>query len=178
MFLIRFVKFKKNVLEKPWKAEIFYIMPNQVRPPSSENLFSLSLLISIFHRLFFYWFFLDLGKTAMIISITMKQLDLTKIHCSILVLCFTRDLASKISTEYKRFMPSSKIEVLVDSETDEESTDKMIEAHVIIGTPEIILSLARKKRFNFKQLKYFILDECDALCSLLGKFDHIQMTVP
>lgn len=42
--------------------------------------------------------------------------------------------------------------------------------HIVVGTPGRILALIRNKKLNLKQLKHFILDECDKMLEQLGKF--------
>ena len=42
--------------------------------------------------------------------------------------------------------------------------------HIVVGTPGRILALVRSKKLNLKHLKHFILDECDKMLELLGKF--------
>jgi len=40
--------------------------------------------------------------------------------------------------------------------------------HIVVGTPGRILALVRSKKLNLKNLKYFILDECDKMLEQLG----------
>jgi superfamily II DNA/RNA helicase len=42
--------------------------------------------------------------------------------------------------------------------------------HIVVGTPGRILALVRSKKLNLKHLKHFILDECDKMLELLGKY--------
>lgn len=41
--------------------------------------------------------------------------------------------------------------------------------HVVVGTPGRILALVKTKALNLKNLKHFILDECDKMLEQLGK---------
>lgn len=40
--------------------------------------------------------------------------------------------------------------------------------HIVVGTPGRLLALARSKVLNLKNVKFFILDECDKMLSELG----------
>ena len=40
--------------------------------------------------------------------------------------------------------------------------------HIVVGTPGRILALARDKSLNLKQIKHFVLDECDKMLDQLG----------
>ena len=42
--------------------------------------------------------------------------------------------------------------------------------HIVVGTPGRILGLVRAKALNLKQVKHFVLDECDKMLDALGKF--------
>ena len=42
--------------------------------------------------------------------------------------------------------------------------------HIVVGTPGRILALVRSKKLNLKNLKHFILDECDKMLEQLGEF--------
>ena len=41
--------------------------------------------------------------------------------------------------------------------------------HIVVGTPGRILGLVRAKALNLKQVKHFVLDECDKMLDALGK---------
>jgi ATP-dependent RNA helicase UAP56/SUB2 len=47
--------------------------------------------------------------------------------------------------------------------------------HIVVGTPGRILALVRSKKLNLKNLKYFILDECDKMLEQLGNYILIFM---
>lgn len=46
--------------------------------------------------------------------------------------------------------------------------------HVVIGTPGRVLQLAEEKALNLKNIKYFILDECDKMLESLEMRNDIQ----
>ena len=41
--------------------------------------------------------------------------------------------------------------------------------HIVVGTPGRILALIRSKKLPLKNLKHFVLDECDKMLEQLGK---------
>ena len=51
---------------------------------------------------------------------------------------------------------------------DEEAL-KSTSPHIVVGTPGRILALIKNKKLNLKNLKHFILDECDKMLEQLGK---------
>ena len=92
---------------------------------------------------------------------------------SVLVMCHTRELAFQISKEYERFckyMPNVKVGVFfggVGIKKDEETLKKNC-PHIVVGTPGRILALARAGTLNLKNVKHFVLDECDKMLEQLG----------
>jgi superfamily II DNA/RNA helicase len=42
--------------------------------------------------------------------------------------------------------------------------------HIVVGTPGRILALVKSKKLDLKNLKHFVLDECDKMLEQLGKF--------
>ena len=42
--------------------------------------------------------------------------------------------------------------------------------HIVVGTPGRILALVKTKKLACKNLKHFILDECDKMLEQLGKY--------
>ena len=45
--------------------------------------------------------------------------------------------------------------------------------HIVVGTPGRILALIRSKKLPLKNLKHFVLDECDRMLEQLGEFHNI-----
>lgn len=46
--------------------------------------------------------------------------------------------------------------------------------HIVVGTPGRILALVRQKILSLKNVKHFVLDECDKMLEQLGK-EHLTM---
>ena len=56
-----------------------------------------------------------------------------------------------------------------DNITKDEQVLKSDCPHIVVGTPGRILALVRSKKLDLKNLKHFILDECDKMLEQLGK---------
>lgn len=83
-------------------------------------------------------------------------------------MCHTRELAFQISKEYECFskcMPTVKAAVFfggLSIKKDEDALKKNC-PHIVVGTPGRILALIRNKTLNLKNVKHFVLDECDKM---------------
>lgn len=94
-------------------------------------------------------------------------------------MCNTRELAFQISKEYERFskyMPQIKCSVFFGglSITQDERTLKENPPHIVVGTPGRILQLVKLKKLNLKNLKHFVLDECDKMLEELDMRRDVQ----
>lgn len=47
--------------------------------------------------------------------------------------------------------------------------------HIVVGTPGRILALARDKDLSLKNVRHFILDECDKMLESLGMFKMLSL---
>jgi len=109
-----------------------------------------------------------MGKTAVFVLATLQQLQPEDGIVSVLVMCHTRELAFQISKEYERFskyLPGVKSGVFFGGmpiKTDEEKL-KNNTPHIVVGTPGRILALGRSGVLKLRNVKYFILDECDKM---------------
>ncbi|XP_071498561.1 spliceosome RNA helicase DDX39B [Diadema antillarum] len=120
-----------------------------------------------------------MGKTAVFVLATLQQLDPVDGQVSVLVMCHTRELAFQIAKEYERFskyMPSVKVGVFFGglSIKNDEQTIKTNCPHIVVGTPGRLLALGRQKILNLKQVKHFILDECDKMLEQLDMRRDVQ----
>ncbi|XP_028841600.1 ATP-dependent RNA helicase DDX39A-like isoform X1 [Denticeps clupeoides] len=145
-----------------------------------------------------------MGKTAVFVLATLQQLEpvdgqvrvprLPRPACpclyikvyfpsppkvSVLVMCHTRELAFQISKEYERFskyMPTVKVAVFFGGlpiKKDEDVLKKNC-PHIVVGTPGRILALIRNKTLNLKNVKHFVLDECDKMLEQLDMRRDVQ----
>jgi ATP-dependent RNA helicase UAP56/SUB2 len=120
-----------------------------------------------------------MGKTAVFVLATLQQLEPTDNQAYVLVMCHTRELAFQISKEYERFskyMSGVKVAVFFGGmpiQKDEEVL-KTTTPHIVVGTPGRVLALIRSKKLNLKNLKHFILDECDKMLEQLDMRKDVQ----
>ncbi|KAK2833890.1 hypothetical protein Q5P01_017779 [Channa striata] len=120
-----------------------------------------------------------MGKTAVFVLATLQQIEPVDGQVSVLVMCHTRELAFQISKEYERFskyMPNVKAAVFFGGlaiKKDEEVLKKNC-PHIVVGTPGRILALIRNKTLSLKNVKHFVLDECDKMLEQLDMRRDVQ----
>uniref|UniRef100_A0A665TVH9 RNA helicase n=1 Tax=Echeneis naucrates TaxID=173247 RepID=A0A665TVH9_ECHNA len=120
-----------------------------------------------------------MGKTAVFVLATLQQIEPVDGQVSVLVMCHTRELAFQISKEYERFskyMPSVKVSVFFGGmaiKKDEEVLKKNC-PHIVVGTPGRTLALIRNKTLSVKNIKHFVLDECDKMLEQLDMRCDVQ----
>jgi len=120
-----------------------------------------------------------MGKTAVFVLATLQQLEPVDGQVSVLVMCHTRELAFQISKEYERFskyMPTVKVAVFFGGLPIEKDA-QMLKSncpHIVVGTPGRILALIRQKKLTLKNVKQFILDECDKMLEALDMRRDVQ----
>jgi ATP-dependent RNA helicase UAP56/SUB2 len=116
-----------------------------------------------------------MGKTAVFVLTTLNRLaDITegKDEISCLVLAHTRELAFQIAKEFDRFSVNLgyKTAVIIGGENMSEQSDKLKEKpQIVVGTPGRLLSFIKKGILDTKNVKIFIIDECDKMLKELGK---------
>merc|ERR1712121_531147 len=93
--------------------------------------------------------------------------------------CHTRELAFQISKEYERFckfMSNIKVGVFFGGMAiaKDEQVLKNNCPHIVVGTPGRILALVKNKKLNLKNLKHFVLDECDKMLDQLDMRRDVQ----
>jgi len=120
-----------------------------------------------------------MGKTAVFVLATLQQIDPVDGEISALVMCHTRELAYQIAKEYERFskyMTALKVGVFFGglNISKDEETLKNNCPHIVVGTPGRILALVKSKKLNLKNLKHFILDECDQMLEQLDMRRDVQ----
>ena len=49
--------------------------------------------------------------------------------------------------------------------------------HIVVGTPGRLLALIKSKKLNLKNVKHFILDECDKMLEQLGRLSLSLISV-
>jgi ATP-dependent RNA helicase UAP56/SUB2 len=120
-----------------------------------------------------------MGKTAVFVLAVLQQLDANPSAVTALVLCHTRELAYQICHEFDRFkkyMPNIKTAVFyggVPIQTNK-NTLRDEKPNIVIGTPGRLLQLVEEKALDLKQLKHFVLDECDKMLESLDMRRDVQ----
>lgn len=118
-----------------------------------------------------------LGKTAIFVLTTLHALEPVPGECSVLVMCHTRELAYQIKNEYARFskyLPDVKTAVFYGgtpmAKDVELLKNKEQYPNIIVGTPGRLNALLRDKHLSLRNVKHFVLDECDKMLDQIGKF--------
>lgn len=120
-----------------------------------------------------------MGKTAVFVLATLQQLEPTDGNVSVIVMCHTRELAFQISKEYERFskyMDNLKVAVFFGGMPIEKDKKVLKDncPHIVVGTPGRLLGLIRSKSLNLKNIKHFVLDECDKMLDALDMRRDVQ----
>merc|ERR1712183_1151642 len=120
-----------------------------------------------------------MGKTAVFVLATLQQIDPVDGEISAVVTCHTRELAYQIAKEYERFskyMSNVKVGVFfggIGIAKDEETLKKNC-PHIVVGTPGRMGALVKSKKLPLKNLKHFVLDECDKMLEQLDMRRDVQ----
>lgn len=120
-----------------------------------------------------------MGKTAVFVLSSLQQIDPTAGQVAALVLCHTRELAYQICNEFERFskfLPELKVAVFYGGVHIKKHKDLLKNdcPHIVVGTPGRILALARDKDLSLKNVRHFILDECDKMLESLDMRRDVQ----
>jgi ATP-dependent RNA helicase UAP56/SUB2 len=121
-----------------------------------------------------------MGKTAVFVLTVLNRLsdqaEQGEVIC--LVLAHTRELAYQIAKEFDRFsvnFQNFKTQVIIGGENLKEQTDKLKsdKPQVVVGTPGRVLALIKKNFLETKNVKIFIIDECDKMLQELGNLEGL-----
>ncbi|KAJ4839313.1 DEAD-box ATP-dependent RNA helicase 15 [Turnera subulata] len=120
-----------------------------------------------------------MGKTAVFVLSTLQQIEPTTGQVIALVLCHTRELAYQICHEFERFstyLPDIKVAVFYGGVNIKVHKDLLKNEcpHIVVGTPGRILALSRDKDLSLKNVRHFILDECDKMLESLDMRRDVQ----
>ncbi|KAH6828390.1 DEAD/DEAH box RNA helicase family protein [Perilla frutescens var. hirtella] len=130
-----------------------------------------------------------MGKTAVFVLSTLQQIEPVAGQVAALVLCHTRELAYQacvlvlnnfmICHEFERFstyLPDIKVAVFYGGVSIKIHKDLLKNEcpHIVVGTPGRILALARDKDLSFKNVRHFVLDECDKMLESLDMRRDVQ----
>ncbi|KAG2142526.1 P-loop containing nucleoside triphosphate hydrolase protein [Suillus cothurnatus] len=121
------------------------------------------------------------GKTAVFVLATLQQLEPVNGEVSVIVLCHTRELAFQIKNEYTRFakyMPDVRVGTFYGGTPVQKDAeilrDKARCPHIVVATPGRLNALTRDKVLDAKNVKHFILDECDKMLEQLDMRRDVQ----
>ncbi|KAE8730738.1 DEAD-box ATP-dependent RNA helicase 15 [Hibiscus syriacus] len=120
-----------------------------------------------------------MGKTAVFVLSSLQQIEPSPGQVIALVLCHTRELAYQICHEYERFstyLPDIKVAVFYGGVNIKVHKDLLKNEcpHIVVGTPGRILALTRDKDLSLKNVRHFILDECDKMLESLDMRRDVQ----
>jgi ATP-dependent RNA helicase UAP56/SUB2 len=114
------------------------------------------------------------GKTAVFTLSILQQLNPVENEVSCLVLCHTPELAYQNYNEFcrfKRYLPNVTANYFYGGVSVYQDKDKLKthgQPDIVIGTPGRILQLASENELKLKNIKFFILDECDIMLESNG----------
>ncbi|KAJ3366648.1 Suppressor of the cold-sensitive snRNP biogenesis mutant brr1-1 [Allomyces javanicus] len=128
-----------------------------------------------------------MGKTAVFVLSTLQQLDFTAAAASsdpaasvrVIVLCHTRELAFQIKNEYVRFskyMTGAKIEAVFGGTRYDEDVSRLHSQRpqILVATPGRLKALVRDSKISLRNVKHFVLDECDKLLEAVDMRADVQ----
>ena len=110
------------------------------------------------------------GKTAAFGLGVLQQLDPTRFHVQVLVLCPTRELADQVAQELRRLargIPNVKTLTLCGGQPLGPQIGSLEHgAHVVVGTPGRIEEHLRKGTLKLDRLSVLVLDEADRMLDM------------
>ncbi|KAF8941656.1 Suppressor of the cold-sensitive snRNP biogenesis mutant brr1-1 [Haplosporangium gracile] len=122
-----------------------------------------------------------MGKTAVFVLASLQQVEAVPGEVSVVVLCHTRELAFQIKNEYARFskyLPEVRSEVFYGGTPIKRDQDilrnKELCPHILVGTPGRVLALIRDNTLSLKNVKHFVLDECDKMLDQIDMRRDVQ----
>lgn len=91
-------------------------------------------------------------------------------------MCHTRELAYQIKNEYARFskyLPDVKTAVFYGGTPIQKDievlSNKDSYPNIVVATPGRLNALVREKKLSLRNVKAFVLDECDKMLDQIGK---------
>jgi ATP-dependent RNA helicase UAP56/SUB2 len=121
-----------------------------------------------------------MGKTAVFVLTVLNRLgefgESNEISC--LVLAHTRELAFQIAKEFDRFSQNLnyKTQVIIGGENMQEQIEKLKneKPQIVVATPGRLLSFIKKAVLETKNVKIFVIDECDKMLKELDMRSDVQ----
>lgn len=120
-----------------------------------------------------------MGKTAVFVVSVLQQIEPEEGKVQVLVLCHTRELAYQICHEFERFSAyMDKVHVgnyfggfpiKQHKKTLKESPE-----NIIVGTPGRLKQLVKEKDLNLRDIRFFVVDECDKVLDKADMRSDVQ----
>lgn len=96
-------------------------------------------------------------------------------------MCHTRELAYQIKNEYGRFskyLPDVKTAVFYGGTPIQKDVEllskKETMPNIVVATPGRLNALVRDKHLSLRNVKAFVLDECDKMLDQIGAYSQIS----
>lgn len=125
-----------------------------------------------------------MGKTAVFVLSTLQQVDPTLptdalSSVRVICMCHTRELAFQIKNEYVRFskyMKGTRIEAVFGGTRFDEDVARIQaqQPQILIATPGRLKALVRESKISLRNVKHFVLDECDKLLESVDMRGDVQ----
>ena len=107
------------------------------------------------------------GKTAAFVLAMISRVDESQAYPQAIVLAPTLELAGQIGDVCKKMLQNTP-NIQVTFATRGQQVPRNAEEQVIIGTPGTMLDWLKRKAFDPKKIKVFVLDEADVMISQQG----------
>lgn len=118
-----------------------------------------------------------MGKTAVFVLSILQNISATEGQVSCVVLCPVRELAEQVKSVFVAFQkylePKLRTYAFyggIQADEDRNLIQTQGVPHVVIGTPGRVLQLVKEGTLDFKNVKYFVLDECDKMLESNGNY--------
>ncbi|WP_185869475.1 DEAD/DEAH box helicase [Blattabacterium cuenoti] len=124
------------------------------------------------------------GKTAAFGLPIIQKINIKLNTPQALILCPTRELCIQITRDlsrFSKFLSSIKIVSLYGgANIDTQIKSLYQKTHIIVGTPGRIIDLIKRKKLNFFEIQYLVLDEADEMLNMGFKeeLDYIISKLP
>lgn len=110
-----------------------------------------------------------MGKTAVFVLSILQNISPINGQVSCVVLCPVRELAEQVKRVFEAFQkyldPPVKTHAFYGGIHAEEDRKALQEGvpHIVVGTPGRVLQLTKEGALDLKNVKFFVLDECDRM---------------
>ena len=122
------------------------------------------------------------GKTAAFMLPLIQRLTENKPkNIAVLVLAPTRELATQIEVECRKFAPKTlRCVALIGGAGYKKQADGLRGAHIVVATPGRLLDFMQQGMINFSQLQTLVLDEADRMVDMgfLPSIKRIVKAIP